>query len=104
MQKNDCCDKNSPKFKKIDDSANFLKTVSEINRIKILCILSRERICVCDLAKRLDLSQNLVSHHLKVMQEIGLLDKQKKGSQNFYSIVEAQKEKVKHLKNLIGIN
>jgi ArsR family transcriptional regulator len=104
MKNNACCDNNSPKFKKIEDSTRLLKAITDANRIKILCILSKEKICVCDLAKRLDLAQNLVSHHLKVMQEVGLLEKQREGSQIYYFIIDSQKKRIIDLKRLIGIN
>jgi glycosyltransferase involved in cell wall biosynthesis len=65
--------------------------------------LSKEKICVCDLADQLDLAQNLVSHHLKVLEEAGLLEKRREKNQIFYSIIPDKQEKVDLLKKLIGI-
>lgn len=102
-KRNNCCDSDSTQFKKIESSSAFLKVVSDTNRIKILCILSQEKICVCDLAERLGIAQNLVSHHLKVLQEIGILEKKREANQIFYSIVLEKKSVVADLKKLIGI-
>ena len=40
--------------------------------------------CVCDLAGAFDLSQPTISHHLKVLHESGLLDRQKRGVWVYY--------------------
>lgn len=40
--------------------------------------------CVCDLTLQFDLSQPTVSHHLKVLHEAGLLDRDKRGVWVYY--------------------
>ncbi len=104
MTKAKCCDENTSRFNQIDSSADLLKIISEPNRIKILCILNNEEICVCDLAEKIELPQNLVSHHLKVMQEGGVLDKERKGNQLFYFIKSSMKDKIAKLFKFIDIN
>lgn len=99
-----CCNNDSPQFKRIEDSAKLLKVLSDVNRIKILCILSQEKICVCDLAEKLEVGQNLVSHHLKVLEDAGVLEKRRDGNQMFYSILPKKGTLVSNLKTLIGIS
>ena len=53
--------------------SSFLKTLCEENRMRILCFLMQGERSVCDLAACLDLPQNLVSHHLGVLREMGLV-------------------------------
>jgi ArsR family transcriptional regulator len=53
--------------------ANSLKMLCEHNRMRILCFLMQGERGVCDLADCLDLPQNLVSHHLGVLRELGLV-------------------------------
>ena len=36
-------------------------------------------VCVCDLNEAFDLSQPTISHHLKVLHDAGLLDREKRG-------------------------
>lgn len=98
-----CCDKSSKNFKQIDNSIDLLKAVTEPNRLRILCILSKMVICVCDLAKRLDASHNLISHHLKTLYEVGVLDKRRKGNQIFYFIKDEWKPRIKHLFDFVKI-
>ena len=39
---------------------------------------------MCDLTPHFDLSQPTISHHLKVLHEVGLLDREKRGTWVFY--------------------
>ena len=81
----DCCKNNNSK-KDLYDTALFLKTVSEENRLRILCILKEEEKCVCEIWKELDIPQNLASHHLKVLKDSNLLSCRKEGLKTIYSI------------------
>lgn len=63
----------------------FTKAVSDPTRLRILNYLKVE-CCVGELWERLDLSQNLVSHHLKVLKEAGLIDSQKQGLKVVYCL------------------
>ena len=42
--------------------------------------------CVCDLNDAFDLSQPTISHHLKVLHEVGLLDRSKRGVWVYYRV------------------
>ena len=64
----------------------FLKAVSDENRLKIICFLKENERCVCEIVKFLQLPQNLVSHHLKILREQGILNTRKEGLKVFYSI------------------
>ncbi|MFW5884983.1 MAG: ArsR/SmtB family transcription factor [Patescibacteria group bacterium] len=83
--KNECC-----KTKKDEDNleltAEFLKVVAEKNRLKILCLLQKEELCVCQIWEKLDISQNLASHHLKVLKDFELLKKRREGVKIIYSL------------------
>ena len=100
---NNCCDNGTDNFSRIDSSIELLKAVSEPNRLRVLCTLSKMDICVCDLAERLGVSHNLLSFHLKTLSEVGLLDKRREGNQYFYFIKEEWKERVGHFFNFVQI-
>lgn len=88
--------------KEIENTINFLKTISEENRLKILCILNKEKeVCVCHILEQLNLPQNLVSHHLKVLKDFKLINAKKEGRWIHYSI--NKKEINKHNKLLDNI-
>jgi ArsR family transcriptional regulator len=65
----------------------FVRAIGEPTRLEILRQLRSDN-CVGDLWQCLDLSQNLVSHHLKVLREAGLIDSRKDGLRSFYHIYE----------------
>ena len=70
----------------LKDVASFLKIISEENRLKILCILKKEEVCVCVILKKLNMAQNLVSHHLKILKDFELIKSRKEGQRVYYSI------------------
>lgn len=67
-------------------NAEFLRTVGDENRLRILCLLQEGERCVCDIWQHLDLPQNLTSHHLSVLKELNLIHARKDGLKVFYSI------------------
>lgn len=72
--------------KELTEVVNFLKVISEENRLKILCILQKNELCVCEIWQYLDLPQNLVSHHLKVLKDLCLVESKKEGTKVIYSL------------------
>ena len=65
------------------------KICSDINRVKILALLKREQeLCVCEICDTLELSQPLVSRHLKQMRELELVDVETKGKWKVYSLAQ----------------
>ncbi|MFH1412465.1 MAG: metalloregulator ArsR/SmtB family transcription factor [bacterium] len=81
----DCCENKKAKGE-LKDVVDFLKAISEENRLKILCILRKQELCVCEIWQILDLPQNLVSHHLKVLKNFGLVKSKKEGARVIYSL------------------
>jgi ArsR family transcriptional regulator len=69
----------------VGKAAELLKVIAEENRLKILCSLKKGELCVCDIWENLDLPQNLVSHHLKVLRKAGLIVSRKEGLNVMYS-------------------
>ena len=70
--------------KELTHISDLLKTIAEGNRLKIICLLGRGELCVCQIIEALDLPHNLVSHHLKVLTSAGILLKRKEGRFIFY--------------------
>lgn len=80
------CGTDKKTLKKVAATAGLLKIIAEANRLKILCALKRGERCVCEIWRDLGLPQNLVSHHLKVLKDAGLIDSRKDGLSVYYSI------------------
>lgn len=67
--------------------SGLLKAIADPVRLRLMSlVLSHEggEACVCDLTPAFDLSQPTISHHLKVLHEAGLLDREKRGIWVYY--------------------
>ncbi len=97
MNLKSCIDKKSTA--KLSQTVEFLKIISEENRLKILCLLREEEKCVCDVWQCLDLAQNLTSHHLKVLKDFRLASSRQEGLKVIYSINKKTIKKYSKLLN-----
>ena len=67
--------------------APLLKALADPVRLRLMSLVASRpggEACVCDLADEFDLSQPTISHHLKVLHESGLLDREKRGVWVYY--------------------
>ena len=58
---------------------NVMKALSDPNRIKIIKLLQQKSMCVCELRGALGITQPSVSKHLKILEEVGVVDYLKDG-------------------------
>ena len=85
--------------KKINE---FLKIIADKNRLKILVFLKDSPKCVCQIFPFLKISQKLASHHLSQLKKLGLVNQERDGNFNFYSLDERViKKYIKDLNFLI---
>lgn len=63
-----------------------LKALAEPLRWRILELLATEELCVCHLVDALDITQPLVSHHLKVLRDAGLVDSERHRYWTYYRL------------------
>jgi len=90
------------KNKALKTTTDFLKIISEENRLKILSLLQKEEKCVCDIWQYLKLPQNLTSHHLKVLKDCKLVSSKQKGLKVIYSINKKNKKVIKNYLKLLN--
>ena len=72
-----------------EELASLLKAVADATRLQILALLRSTpecTACVCDIADEIGVSQPTVSHHLKVLTDAGLIDREKRGTWVWYSV------------------
>jgi len=70
----------------VEDAINIFKGFSDSTRFKIIQILSLEEVCVHDIATALNISDPLVSHHLRQLRQLKIVKKRKEGKLSFYSL------------------
>jgi len=93
------------------DQANqvvpLLKALADPVRLRLMSmVLSHENAeaCACDLLPAFDLSQPTISHHLKVLHESGLLDREKRGVWVYYQARPAAMEAMVTLFTTAGLS
>jgi ArsR family transcriptional regulator len=57
--------------------AHRLKVLADPNRLRIVHLLMEGVHCNCELGETLDMAPNLISHHLRVLRQAGLVDTQR---------------------------
>jgi ArsR family transcriptional regulator, arsenate/arsenite/antimonite-responsive transcriptional repressor len=70
-----------------DQIAPLLKALADPVRLRLMSLVASHpggEACVCDLNDAFDLSQPTISHHLKVLHDAGLLDRDKRGVWVYY--------------------
>ncbi len=71
----------------VDDIVVILKALADPVRLRLMnMILNAGEACACDLPDALDRSQPTVSHHLKVLVEAGLLDREQRGKWAWFHV------------------
>lgn len=73
----------------------LFKALSDPTRLKILALLNIREMCVCEVMVALDLTQPTASHHLGILEDVGLVKDRRKGKWVFYSL--KNKNVVNHL-------
>lgn len=58
----------------LDQLARQLKVLAEPNRLRIVALLMEGVQCNCELGDALGMAPNLISHHLRILREIGLVE------------------------------
>ena len=66
------------------------KAFSDKNRLKIVSFLSEGQKNVSEVADKLNVEENLASHHLRVLAALGFLKNDKKGREVYYRINDSK--------------
>ena len=81
----------------LNDVSSTLKAMADPIRLLILVLLSQGERCVCDIHEPLNLPQNLVSHHLRVLKDNYLVNSRHEGRNVIYSIEPLRIDDVRNL-------
>lgn len=81
-----CCAKNSKEAKQLEKTYDFLRAIADPNRLRILCLLRKSSMCVCEIFPSVDISQKLASHHLAQLKKIGIVQESREGNFIRYSL------------------
>ncbi len=77
-----------PEDADITAMAELFKLFGDPTRIKILCSLLHQELCVCDLAALIAMNQSAVSHQLRLLKQGRLVKSRRDGKSVFYSLAD----------------
>lgn len=77
--------------------SDFFRIFGDFTRLKILYVLGKQSLCVCDISELLEMTLSAISHQLKILREAKLVETKREGKVIFYSLVDS------HVKELIDI-
>lgn len=79
--------------------ALIFKALGDETRVKILEMLSKEKLCACKILEDFNITQPTLSHHMKKLYEAGLVTFEKDGKWNHYQI---NRSKLNDINNFIN--
>lgn len=75
-----------PDFSSVQAVTFFLKAISDETRIRIICALNINEMCVCDLSAVLDMTKSAISHQLRTLRDASIVKNRRDGKVVFYSL------------------
>ena len=79
-----------------------LKALGDENRVRILNLLRKKSMCVCELESVLNVTQSNVSRHLLKLKEADIIDFEKQGQFVFYKINDPILEQYPFIQNILN--
>jgi DNA-binding transcriptional ArsR family regulator len=66
--------------------ADLFKVLGDATRVKILQMLSKREMCVCDIAAVTEMGQSAISHQLRLLRSTRMVKYRKDGKNAWYSL------------------
>jgi ArsR family transcriptional regulator, lead/cadmium/zinc/bismuth-responsive transcriptional repressor len=70
--------------------AELFTVLADPNRLRLLSALAKQELCVCDLAAGLKMGESAVSHQLRVLRSMRMVNYRKEGRNVYYSLADSQ--------------
>ncbi len=65
-----------------------MKALSDPNRVRVIKLLQLGELCVCEIKEVLGLAQSTVSKHMKILEDAGLVERNRQGTWMIYSLAD----------------
>jgi ArsR family transcriptional regulator len=72
----------------IETAARALKAISHPLRLKILCVVGDQEVCVQDIVDAVGTSQSNISQHLGILRDKGVLQTRKDANRVYYRVAD----------------
>ena len=83
-------EKTLPSFGEFEEYSDKFKALSDPTRLKILYLLSEGSCCTCSIQEILDKPQSNISHHLKILKNVGFIDSKKDGIWVYHKVKDPE--------------
>ena len=80
--------------KSLNKISAIFKILSDSTRIKIINVLEKNELCVCDISNILNMTKSAVSHQLKNLRTYNLVKSRKVGKEVWYSLSDEHISKI----------
>ena len=71
---------------KAQQMADLFGTLADPHRLRLLSALTKQELCVCDLAASVKMSESAVSHQLRILRTMRLVKYRREGRNVYYSL------------------
>ena len=68
------------------EAAGICKAIGDLNRLQIVQLLTHGERCACEILEKFSISQPTLSHHMKILCDIQLVQVRKEGKWCHYSL------------------
>lgn len=79
----------NPDGEALYEIANLFKIFGDSTRIRIMFVLFKNEMCVCDIAEALEMTQSAISHQLRILKQSRLVRSRRAGKTIFYSLADS---------------
>ena len=86
-------------FENAEKKSKLFKALADETRLRMLSLLTTREMCVCEVMVALDLTQPTASHHLGILETVGLVRHRKEGKWVFYCLSNSSQ-----FENLLKLN
>lgn len=70
----------------LEPASQLFRALADQTRLRLVALLSPGELCVCHLAEALDLSQPMISRHLGILKNAGVVKTRRQGSWIYYQL------------------
>ena len=81
----------------LKEVVRILKALADPTRLRIMLLLRRRELCVCELMFILEMEQSRVSHHMRTLRDAGIAEDVREGRWIIYRVPEASRGLVEDL-------
>lgn len=70
------------------DKVKIFKALADTKRMMVVDMLSCGELCACEILEKFNITQPTLSHHMKILENCGLVTSRKEGKWTYYTLKE----------------